>query len=410
MRIDVVTLFPEFFGGPLATGLLGRSIAAGRATVQTTDPRRFTTDRHRTVDDAPYGGGAGMVMKPQPLLAAIGEARSHGAGPVVLLTPQGRRFDQATAARFAELPHLVLVAGRYEGVDERVREAVDEELSLGDYVLTGGEYAALVVADAVIRLLEGTVGNASSTAEDSFSHGLLEHPHFTRPPDLDGASVPPVLLGGDHGGVEAWRRAEALARTRLRRPDLLAQRGFDPDARRLLWSAPSAVPPVSLVVEASSDVELDAVARVAAAYGVAPVHLVGADPVRLDRWRTAQAWLPAPRLKGSKKTRAALAADAEALQSRWSATLAALVAVDEPRWDGVSLRLGVGGSPPDDAVILAPAAALHQARATDRGLLLVAAGGEVDAWLPPVRQVAAHPGLVPVTAAAIALDRLIGEG
>ena len=226
MRFHVVTLFPEMFGSFLRAGLLGKAIAAGTLEVRFTNPRDFTSDRHRTVDDTPYGGGSGMVMMAGPLLDALDSLppAPDGAGPHrVLMTPQGRPFRQADAQRLAGLPALALVCGRYEGVDERVRSFVDEEISLGDFVLFGGEVAAMAVLEATSRLVPGVLGNAESASDESHVAGLLEYPHYTRPQELRGLSVPDVLRSGDHAAIARWRRKEALRRTRDRRPDLLAK-------------------------------------------------------------------------------------------------------------------------------------------------------------------------------------------
>jgi tRNA (guanine37-N1)-methyltransferase len=222
MRIDVITLFPGMFAGPFAESIVARAIAAGIVDLRIHNLRDWARDRHRTVDDAPYGGGAGMVLKPEPLFAAI-EALRGDDGHVILLTPQGQVFRQSIAAELARYPHLVLVCGHYEGVDERVREhAVDRELSIGDYVLSGGELPAMVVIDAVVRLLPGALGSPESTLEESHTSGLLEYPHYTRPVEFRGWRVPEVLLSGNHAAIAAWRREQALARTRERRPDLYA--------------------------------------------------------------------------------------------------------------------------------------------------------------------------------------------
>ncbi|MCK6552525.1 tRNA (guanosine(37)-N1)-methyltransferase TrmD, partial [Myxococcota bacterium] len=281
MRFDVVTLFPEFFDSPLRTGLVGKAIESGAAVVDAIDPRTFTKDRHRTVDDTPYGGGGGMVMKPGPVADAIEAAVARGGGPVLLMSPQGRPVVQRSLERWAKLPHLVLVCGRYEGFDERIRDLADEEVSLGDFVLTGGEYAALVVIDGVVRLLPGTLGNAGSAHDDSFSDGLLEHPQYTRPPVLGPRAVPDVLLKGNHADIAAWRHAESLARTRARRPDLLSERGFSAAERTVLVAAPSRLPVLELAILLDAALAPDAlavtlagVARLALAYGVATLHVV----------------------------------------------------------------------------------------------------------------------------------------
>jgi len=237
VQIRIVTLFPELVEAVGQAGVVGRAIERGLVQLGTVNPRSFARDAHRTVDDRPYGGGPGMVMKYEPLAAAIGEARAAlpPGSPVVSLTPQGRVFDQACASRFAGLNGLVLVAGRYEGMDERVTDAhVDEELSLGDFVLSGGEIAAMAVIDAVTRLLPGALGDADSAANDSFVDGLLDCPHYTRPESIDGRGVPAVLLSGDHERIATWRLREALGRTWQRRPDLLQRRALSAGEQRLL--------------------------------------------------------------------------------------------------------------------------------------------------------------------------------
>ena len=237
MKFDIVTIFPRMVEAGLAEGVVSRGIERGLLDVRVHDLREHTTDRHRTVDDVPYGGGPGMVMKPEPLFKAV-EAikRDRGEpGAVVLLSPQGRPFTQAEATRLSRLLHVVLLCGRYEGMDERVRELVaTEELSIGDYVLSGGELAALVVVDAVSRLLPGVVGDAESVEADSFSRGLLDYPHYTRPAEFAGRVVPDVLLSGHHAEVRKWRKRAALQRTLHRRPDLLAHASLDDEEREML--------------------------------------------------------------------------------------------------------------------------------------------------------------------------------
>jgi tRNA (guanine37-N1)-methyltransferase len=219
LEIDVLTLFPEMVSAPLAASIPGRIQEQGIATVRTHDLRQWGIGRHRSVDDAPYGGGAGMVMRPEPIADGIDAVRREDS-LVILLDPAGEVFTQARAQELAARSHLVFVCARYEGVDERVRRLVDLELSIGDYVLTGGELPALVVIDAVIRLLPGAIDELSTT-EESFTAGLLEYPQYTRPPVFRGEAVPAILTSGDHGAVARWRDAEARARTRQRRPDLL---------------------------------------------------------------------------------------------------------------------------------------------------------------------------------------------
>ncbi len=221
LRIDVITLFPGTFPGPLADSIPGRALASGAASVHAHDLRAWGLGRHRSVDDYPYGGGAGMLLRPEPVTEALDAlAPRDGSAVRILLDPGGRRFDQARAQQLAAAGHLVLVCPRYEGIDERVRSQVDLELSIGDYVLSGGEIAALVVIDSVLRLLPGVI-DAASPADESFTAGLLEYPQYTRPAEYRGQHVPEVLLSGHHGAVERWRREQALARTRRMRPDLL---------------------------------------------------------------------------------------------------------------------------------------------------------------------------------------------
>ncbi|MBS0660680.1 MAG: tRNA (guanosine(37)-N1)-methyltransferase TrmD [Verrucomicrobia bacterium] len=221
MRLDILTLFPAICAGPLGESMMKRARESGKVDVRIHNLRDWATDKHRTTDDMPFGGGQGMVMKPEPIFAAVEELRTPEAR-VLLLTPQGSVFKQATAHRLAAEAHLIFICGHYEGVDHRVVEAlVDEEVSIGDYVLTNGALAAAVVADAVIRLLPGVLGDDRSAVEESFSHGLLEAPHYTRPAEFRGQRVPDVLLGGNHAAIAKWRAEQGMARTRRNRPDLL---------------------------------------------------------------------------------------------------------------------------------------------------------------------------------------------
>ncbi len=236
MEVAVLTLFPRMVEAPLAESLLGKAQEKGLLRARVVDVRDFAQGKHRVTDDVPYGGGAGMVMKPEPLVAAIESARAALPGArVVLLTPQGARFDQRKAEELARTDRLVLVCGRYEGVDERVLSYVDEEISLGDFVLQGGEVAALAVIEAVARLVPGVVGNEESPRSDSFGgEMLLEGPHYTRPAEFRGARVPEVLLSGDHARIARWRRRKALLRTRERRPDLFQRLRLSPEDLQLL--------------------------------------------------------------------------------------------------------------------------------------------------------------------------------
>lgn len=222
MRIDVLTLFPEFFTSPLAASLLGKALKGERVSVHCTNFREYTTDKHRTVDDVPYGGGVGMVLKPEPLFAAVEALPNLPPRAIILLTPQGEPLKQEHFQEFSQLQQLILICGHYEGVDERVREhLVTREISLGDFVLTGGEIPALALMDGIIRLLPGTVGKAASLVEESFEGGLLEYPHYTRPPEFRGWLVPEVLRSGNHKAIAQWRQEQRQARTQERRPDLL---------------------------------------------------------------------------------------------------------------------------------------------------------------------------------------------
>lgn len=245
MRIDVFTVFPEYVGPPLELSVIGRARREGLVDLRVHDPRDWTSDRHRTVDDTPFGGGAGMVMTPEPLFAAVDDVRPPR--PLHLLSAAGRRFDQAAARRLAGGAGFSLVCGRYEGVDQRVADHLcDAELSVADAVLAGGEAAALVVIEAVVRLVPGVVGNVASPLEESFAaHGervLLEYPQYTRPAEFRGWTVPEVLRTGDHGRIERWRRAQALRRTLHRRPDLLREDDLTDEERRLLDEHPAAGP------------------------------------------------------------------------------------------------------------------------------------------------------------------------
>ena len=234
MKIDVFTLFPEVMVPYLSASILGKAREAGLAEIRLHNIREYATDRHSMTDDEPYGGGGGMVMKPEPLFEAVESAHGNKLGEtrVVLLTPQGRVFTQEIARELAGLSRVALISGRYEGVDERVREHLaNDEISIGDYVLTGGELQALVVTDAIVRLLPGALGDEAASMQDSHSEGLLEGPHYTRPADYRGWHVPEVLRSGDHAKIAAWRRQQSLQRTKERRPDLLAQANLSPAER-----------------------------------------------------------------------------------------------------------------------------------------------------------------------------------
>jgi tRNA (guanine37-N1)-methyltransferase len=241
VKIDIITIFPAMVKGPLAEGIVGRAIDRGLLDVRVHDLRDHTTDRHRVVDDMPFGGGPGMVLKPEPLFAAVEHVRAErgreavAAGAVILTSPDGERLTHAVAKRLSAVEHLVILCGRYEGVDERVRAALaTETISIGDYVLSGGELPALVIVDAVARFVPGVVGDEESVARDSFARGLLDYPQYTRPAEFRGMGVPAVLVSGHHAEIEKWRRREALKRTVERRPELLDDAALDADDRRIL--------------------------------------------------------------------------------------------------------------------------------------------------------------------------------
>jgi len=237
VRIDIITIFPAMVKGPLTEGIVGRAIDRGLLDVRVHDLRDYTTDRHRVVDDMPFGGGPGMVLKPEPLFAAVDRISTERGAPasIILTSPDGERLTHAVARRLSALEHLVVICGRYEGVDERVRTALaTETLSIGDYVLSGGELPALVVVDAVARFVPGVVGDEESVARDTFARGLLDYPQYTRPAEFRGMSVPAVLLSGHHAEIEKWRRREALKRTAERRPELLDEAALDAADRKLL--------------------------------------------------------------------------------------------------------------------------------------------------------------------------------
>jgi len=237
MRIDILTIFPGMFSGPFEESIVKRAVEKGLVQIFLHDIRDYASDKHRTVDDYPFGGGQGMLMKPEPLFAAVEDVQGQAPerGPVVLLTPQGRLFDQEVAVELARQERLILICGHYEGVDARVHEHLaTDEVSIGDYVLSGGELAAMLVVDAVVRQIPGALGSPLSTADDSFAQGLLEYPQYTRPADFRGMKVPEVLLSGNHGEIARWRHQQSLLRTAQRRPDLLARADLTEEEKQWL--------------------------------------------------------------------------------------------------------------------------------------------------------------------------------
>ena len=243
MRIDILTIFPGMFRGPFEESIVKRAVEKGIVQIFLHDIRDYTSDKHRTVDDYPFGGGQGMLMKPEPLFAAVEDVQGQAAerGPIVFLTPQGRLFDQKVAVELASHDRLILICGHYEGVDARVHEHLaTDEVSIGDYVLSGGELAAMVVVDAVVRQIPGVLGSPLSSADDSFAEDLLEYPQYTRPADFRGMGVPEVLLSGNHGEIALWRRQQSLLRTARRRPDLLIHADLTKEEKQwLLTNLPS---------------------------------------------------------------------------------------------------------------------------------------------------------------------------
>jgi tRNA (guanine37-N1)-methyltransferase len=239
MIIDILTIFPGMMAGPISESIIGKAIQRKLIDIRVINIRDYAVDKHRTTDDRPFGGGSGMVMKPEPLAASIGNLRENDpAARVILLSPQGRLFDQKIAFELSRLNHVCLVCGRYEGVDERIRNHyVDDEVSIGDYVVTGGELPALVIVDAVARLLPGVLGSDESLNEESFTTGLLEYPQYTRPEIFENHRVPDILLSGNHGAIQRWRRQQALLRTWQRRPDLLEKNQLSPEDEELLAEA-----------------------------------------------------------------------------------------------------------------------------------------------------------------------------
>lgn len=356
MRFTVVTLFPEAFDSALAASLLGKARAAGLVEIDFVNPRDFTEDRHRTVDDSPYGGGPGMVMKPGPLVAAIdsiapgadGGERPHR----VLMSPAGAPLDQAQVRSLAGRRHVVLVCGRYEGIDQRAIDlGIDQELSLGDFVLSGGEFAALAVIDAVSRLVPGVLGDQASAEEESFSDGAtLEYPQYTRPPSFRGLDVPEVLIGGHHERVRAWRRRESLRRTAVRRPELLARRRLGESDQALAAGDPSILPaqhayvllahhPVfdrtgAVVTTSVTNLDIHDIARSATTYGLAgyfPITPIAVQREKIDHigevWRAEVTAQQEPVDRPSRRPRAARAAEGD--RSRALARVASAASIED---------------------------------------------------------------------------------
>ena len=431
MKFTVITILPELVEPALAAGVVGRANEAGTIAVTTINPRDFTHDRHRTVDDTPYGGGPGMVMKPEPLLAAIAQA---GPAHRIYLSPAGKPLTQARVRELAQLPHLVLVCGRYEGIDERViEEAIDEELSIGDYVLSGGELGALVVIDAVARYVPGVLGEATSVDDESHAAGLLEYPQYTRPLKLAGPSgtereVPPILLSGNHAAIATWRRQQALARTARRRPDLFARFTPSPADRKLLATA---IPDVAarthlalvhhpcldrtgaIVTTALTNFDIHDLARSSMTYGLAGYHIV--TPITSQREKAAHiATLWMEDASGEHR--------AQALRLIHTADSIDTAIADITAEHGGTPPIVVGTSARADAFPAAarrsPAELVAEARENPAPLLLLLGTGwglaehlipSVSRVLTPIEGASTWNHLSVRSAGAILLDRLFGR-
>ncbi len=425
MRFTVVTILPELIAPSLTAGVVGRAREAGVIAVDTITPRDFTHDRHRTVDDNPYGGGPGMVMKPEPLLAAIAAA---GPGHRVYLSPAGAPLTQARVRELATHAHLVLVCGRYEGIDERVIDvAIDEQISLGDYVLSGGELGALVVIDAVARLVRGVLGESTSADDESFQAGLLEYPQFTRPPKLDDRAVPEILQSGNHAAIAAWRRLEAMRRTAARRPDLWA--AFRPSAADVKLLAKAGTAPLharthvalvhhpvvdrtgAVVTTALTNFDIHDLARSAMTYGCAGYHIVTPVTSQRDKaMHVASMWMEdqhgAHRAQALQLVRTAASID----------EVIAQLAADSGHAPVVVATSARDGAFPAATRCTAQALAAEQALSPAPLLVLFGTGwGLAEPLIPAVSRV-----LAPIdagtgwnhlsvrSAVAITLDRLLG--
>jgi tRNA (guanine37-N1)-methyltransferase len=421
MKFTVVTILPELIEPALTAGVVGRAKQAGTIEVSCVNPRDFTSDKHRTVDDTPYGGGPGMVMKPEPLLAAIAKA---GQGHRILLSPSGTPLTQARVQELAKLEHLVLVCGRYEGIDQRVIDtAIDEELSIGDYVLSGGELGALVIIDAVARLVPGVLGEPTSADDESFSAGLLEYPHYTRPVELAGHGVPTVLAGGNHAAIAAWRRLQAMQRTATRRPDLWRRyraakaeaKAFPPLAARThlaLVHHPVVDRAGTVITTALTNFDIHDLARSAMTYGLAALHLI--TPVTSQRDKAehiARLWMGDD--QGEHRARALeLVRTADAIE-----TVIATLAAESGHAPTVVATSAKASSFP--AAPRRTPAELVAEHALEPGPLLILLGsgwGLADALIPSVSRI-----LTPIegssgwnhlsvrSAGAVLLDRLFGR-
>jgi tRNA (guanine37-N1)-methyltransferase len=431
MRFEVITLFPELFAPFLQKGLIGKAHESGLITITCTSPREFAKNKHKSVDDAPYGGGSGMVMMPGPVLEALESREQEGRTHRVLLSPQGKPFDQAAARRLAGYPSVSLICGRYEGIDERVCEAVDEHISLGDFVMTGGEVAALAVIDASARLLPGVLGNQASTEDESHAAGLLEYPQYTRPPEFRGSAVPEVLLSGDHAAIARYRRRESLRRTRALRPDLFAAHTLDDADRKLLLeldAEASAAKPAAIylglvhypvkdregniVTTAVTNLDVHDLSRSSRSYGLSGYYVI--TPIEAQRelvGKILEHWV-----EGSGRKRVPERGVALSLCTPTESIDSAIAAIEaahgrRPVLAVTAARLPPGLKPESPAVLRA------RMQASDRPWLLLFGTGHglapevltrADVALPPIRP-GVYNHLSVRAAGAIMLDRLFGD-
>jgi tRNA (guanine37-N1)-methyltransferase len=431
MRFEIITIFPELFASFLDKGLVAKANEGGLIQVRCTNPRDFTTNKHKTVDDAPYGGGSGMVMMPGPILDAIESRESEGRVHRVLLTPQGRPFTQRDARRLSQLPAVALVCGRYEGVDERVREAMDEEISLGDFVMTGGEVAAMAVIEATARLLPGVLGNEASIQDESHAQGALEYPQYTRPPEFRGQRVPEVLLSGDHGQIARFRRAQSLHRTRARRPDLYQKLTLSADDRKLLaeleakQGAPARAPvyvglvhhPVrdregKIVTTSVTNLDVHDISRASRTFGLAGYYVI----TPIDAQRELVGTILEHWCRGSGRKRVPERGEALSLCSTIASIDDAKVAIE--RAHGETPRVVITAARLPSGASATPYASVRDdmRRGSRPWLLLFGTGhglaSEVlesaDVALPPIRP-GTYNHLSVRAACAIILDRLFSD-
>ena len=429
MRFEVITIFPELFDSFLSKGLVAKAHENRLIEVVRTNPRDFTTSKHRSVDDAPYGGGSGMVMMPGPIVEALESRESEGRLHRVLLTPQGKPFTQAVARRLAAKPAIALVCGRYEGVDERVRDEMDEQISLGDFVMTGGEVAAMAVIEATARLLPNVLGNAASTEEESHAEGLLEYPQYTRPPDFRGKVVPDVLLSGDHAAVARWRRKEALKRTRRERPDLFA--AFSPSSadrgliaeleREQVQRAPIYVGLVhypvrdregKVVTTAVTNLDVHDLSRSSRSYGLAGYFVI--TPIEAQRelvGKILEHWV-----EGSGQRRVPERAVALSLCEPIDSIDAAVRAIEERHGESPRVVVTAARLPNGSAPLAAPEVRARMREGTRPWLVLFGTGhglapevlARAEISLAPIRP-GVYNHLSVRAACAIMLDRLFGD-